>query len=407
MQNRCSNHLRCPGARFAHASAKHATYPGRHAPGVDGPRRSGSVAARSALAWCLACLFVACDAASGDERAEPAEAATRVAVAHAETAAFGERLSLSGTLTAEHQAQLSARVDGLVARVHVDAGDRVEAGHLLLELDPAIAGQSLARARAEAVEAAAAVREAERLLAEAQRLIEHQVIAATELGARAATLDLARAAEASARAGAREQAEIVARHTLPAPFAGVVAGKLTEAGEWVQRGTPVLSLVATERVRLDLQVPQERFGQIDDGARVRVFADALGDEPLLARVAAQVPVTDPGARTFLLRLLVDDPQGRLRPGTSARAEIALSQTAAATVAIRRDALLRQPDGSHSIFVVEDDGDRLVARQRRVRTLHEHEGLVALAGDIVRAGERVVVRGNESLGDGQPVDVVEH
>lgn len=358
------------------------------------------------LTVCVICLLPGCGP-SQDAAEEPDPVATTaVTVARAEPVEFGERFSVSGTLTAERQAQLSARVDGLVSRLLVDAGDRVEAGQLLLELDPAVARQALLRARAAATEADAAVREAERLLAEAQRLIEHQVIAATEVGARAATLDLARASAASARASVREQEEIVERHALPAPFAGVVAEKLTEAGEWVQRGTPVLSLVATDRVRLDLRVPQERFERIDGATRVSVRADALGGTEMPARIGARVPVTDPDARTFLLRLLLDDPQGRLLPGTSASAEIRLAHGDAEAVALHRDALLRQPDGSHGVYVVEDVDGATVARRRIVRILHDHDALVAVAGDAVAVGDRIVVRGNEGLADGHPVDAAE-
>ncbi|WP_229682977.1 efflux RND transporter periplasmic adaptor subunit [Alloalcanivorax dieselolei] len=351
-------------------------------------------------------LLSACDDGPPPEVSEASVAVARVMVASAKSAAFAERFSMSGTLTAERQAWLSARVDGLVSRVHVDAGDQVEPGQVLLELDPAIARQTLLRAQAEAAEADAAVREAERLVTEAQRLVEHRAIAATELGARTAALDLARAAAESARASTREQEEIVARHTLPAPFSGVVAEKLTETGEWVQRGTPVLSLIATDRVRLDLRVPQERFWQIDNDARVRVFADALGGTPLPASVDARVPVTDAGTRTFLLRLLVDDAEGHLLPGTSARAEISLAQAGTGIVTISRDALLRHPDGSLSVYVVEDDGDQPVARRRTVRILHDQDGRVAVAGDDIAQGTRVVIRGNEALTDGQPVDLVE-
>ncbi|WP_149194405.1 efflux RND transporter periplasmic adaptor subunit [Luteimonas suaedae] len=357
-------------------------------------------------------LLAACGAQEQD--GDDTEA-VRVAVAVAEEATFGERFSLTGTLTAARDAQLSPRVDGLVAHVHVDAGDRVEAGQVLVELDPAVGRQTLARVRAQVAEAEAAAREAERLFAEAQRLGEDQYIAASQVEARASELRLAQAALESAHASAREQAELVERHVLPAPFDGVVAEKLTEAGEWVQRGTPVLSLVATDRVRLDLRAPQERFGQLDGDARVRVFADALGDAPLPARIGARVPVTDPGARTFLLRLLIDDPEARLLPGTSARAEIDLPAEAPA-LAVSRDALLRQPDGGHSLFVIEDavaedavveDGEtRPVARRRSVRVLRERDDLVAVSGDL-QPGQRVVVRGNEALTDGQPVDVAGH
>lgn len=337
--------------------------------------------------------------------AEPFSAA-RVSIASAEAAVFGERLSLFGTLTAERQARLSARVDGLILRVHVDAGDQVEVGQTLLELDSATAHQALLRTRAEAAQATAAVREAERLVTEAQRLMGRQAIAATEVDSRVAALELARAAEKSAHARVREQEEIVTRHTLPAPFSGVIAEKLAEVGEWVQRGTPVLSLVATDGVRLDVRVPQERFRQIDVDAQVRVFSDALGGEPLLARIGTRVPFTDPGDRTFLLRLLIDDPQGRLQPGTSARAEISLPQVDTSAVAISRDALLRQPDGSHSVYALEDDDGRPVAHRRTVRVLHEQDDRITISGGSVKAGDRIVIRGNEALTDGQSVDVVE-
>lgn len=406
MQNSCSSlHARLPGLSSSTSCAICASPSALHAfRGADGypPVRA---AVRSVLSLTLAYLLAACDSASEDDGTNQPASAMRVTVGVAEPAAFGERFSLSGTLTAERQARLSARVDGLVSRVHVDAGAHVEAGQVLLELDPAISRQVLLRTRAEAAEAAASVREAERLVTEAQLLVTHNAIAATELGARTSALALARAAEESARASAREQEEIVARHALPAPFAGVIAEKLAEAGEWVQRGTPVLALVATDRVLLDIRVPQERFGQIDDGAQFRVFADAVGSAPLPARAAARVPVTDPGARTFLLRLLVDDPQGRLLPGTSARAEISLLPTRG-TVAISRDALLRQPDGSHSVYVIEGDGDQPVARRRTVQMLYGRNGRVAIVDDSVREGERIVIRGNEALADGQSVEVVE-
>ncbi|MBS7458591.1 efflux RND transporter periplasmic adaptor subunit [Coralloluteibacterium stylophorae] len=356
-----------------------------------------------ALALASALALVACDAE--DARGEAAtEEAARVAVVAAEPARFGERFVLTGTFTADRATRLSPRVDGLVAQVHVDAGDRVRSGDVLLELDPAVGRQTLQRARAEAAEAAAALTEAERLYAQAERLGAAQYVAATQVEAREAEVRLARATLESARAVAREQAELLERHALPAPFDGVIAEKLTEVGEWVARSTPVLDLVALDRVRLDLRVPQERYAAIDGGVEIRVHADALDAGGLPARIGARVPVTDPDARTFLLRLLVEDPQGRLLPGASARAEIALPAREPA-LAVPRDALLRQPDGGYSLFVVEQAGTGLVARQRSVRLLRDQGDRVAVAEGL-GDGERVVVRGNESLQDGQAVRLAE-
>lgn len=359
-------------------------------------------AVRAGILSLIFVLIAACTSRSDSNDASE-RAAARVTVAAVEPATFGEQFSLSGTLTAERHAPLSPRVDGLVLRVRVDAGDRVTAGQVLLELDPAVARQALSRARAGLAEAEAAQREAARLLAIARRLGESEFIAASQIEARESELALAQAAAASARASVREQEELVERHRLPAPFAGVISEKLTEAGAWVQRGNPVLSLVATDRVRLDLRVPQERFSQINGDTRVHVFADALGGTPLEARIGASVPVTDPGARTFLLRLLVNDPQGRLLPGTSARAEISL-ESGEPALAINRDALVRQPDGGYHVFVVDDADDGPVALRRAVRVIHERDGQAAVAGAL-QAGQRIVIRGNESLQNGQRVDAV--
>lgn len=352
----------------------------------------------------LSLLFLLLAGCGGEaEQQAPVDEAAVVRLATPTKAGFGERFSLTGTLTAERSAALSPRVDGLVSRVLVDAGDRVERGDVLMQLDADVGRQALARAQAQVAEAEAAVAEAARLFAEARRLGKDQYIAASQVGTREAELESARAALASAKAGAREQAELVERHALPAPFDGVIAEKLAEAGEWVQRGTPVLSLVATDRVRLDVRVPQERYGDIHEDSSVRVYADALGDAPLQARVGAKVPVTDADARTFLLRLLVEDPQGRLLPGTSARAEISLPASEPA-LAVSRDALLRQPDGGYSLFVAEAGKDgQMIARQRTVRVLRDRGDEVAVGAGI-KPGDRVVVRGNEALSDGQSVRV---
>ena len=73
----------------------------------------------------------------------------------------------------------------------------------------------------------------------------------------------------------------------------------------------------------------------------------------------------------------------------------------AALAVPRDALLRQPDGGYSLFVALPEGDGWVARQRTVRVLRDRGSLVAIAEGI-EPGERVVVRGNEALRDGQAV-----
>lgn len=319
------------------------------------------------------------------------------------SASIGQELRLTGTLTAERSARVSPRVDGLVARIRVDTGDRVKAGATLLELDATVAVLALRRAEANADEARVRLEEARRLLTEGRRLVAERHLPQTELGRRESEADLAAAALASSEAAQREQAELVRRHVLPAPFSGVVARRLTDVGEWVSRGNPVFDLVATDRVRLDVQVPQERYPSLNPDAQVTVLPDALPGTGLKGRIVAKVPVTDPTLRTFLVRILVEDAEARLLPGTSATAVIGLAGRGTALM-VPRDALNRYPDGSHSVFVVEEQGGLLVARERRVRLGRSAAEVEVLEGLAPR--ERVIVRGNETLRDGQPVRIVD-
>lgn len=314
-------------------------------------------------------------------------------------------LRLTGTLTAERSARLSSRVDGLVARVYTDAGRRVKAGETLLEIDATMAKLALERARADAAQALTQRDENRRLLEEAKRLAADRHLPQSTVDTREAEARLADAALASAEAAAREQAELVRRHALVAPFEGVVASKLTESGEWVTRGTAVLELVATDRVRLDVYAPQERFRDVKEGATVQVSPDALPGRTLTGRIAALVPVTDRNTRNFLVRILVDDPEHALPPGTSATASIRVTRESGPAVIVPRDALLRHADGGHSVMIVGEGEKGVAVSRRRNVTI----GTVAGTGVEVLAGldgsERVIVRGNESLRDGQPVRVV--
>lgn len=317
------------------------------------------------------------------------------------TAQVTEELRLTGTLTAERSARLSPRVDGLVERIRVDAGDRVKRGAALLELDAAVARLALERARAGAVEAQARHDEALRLADEARRLVAERHLPRTELARREADAKLSAAALSAAKAAEREEAELVRRHVLPAPFDGVVARRMTDVGEWVTRGTPVMELVATDRIRLDVQAPQERFAAIRDEAEVEVLADTRGGEPLAGRIVARVPVSDPTARTFLVRILVEDAGSRLLPGMSATAVIPLPGAQAALL-VPRDALLRYPDGTHSVFVIREADGRATAEERRVKLGRGGAQVEILEG--IAPGEQVVVRGNESLRNGQAVRI---
>lgn len=305
-------------------------------------------------------------------------------------------LDLTGTVTAIRSARLSVATSGLVATLQVDAGSRVEAGQLLLELDPELAQLQLDSATAQVEQANTALQDARRRLAEARTLIPQRSIAESVVRDIEAEVAGDEAALHQAQAEAGYRRGILQRHQLRAPFDGVVSEKLTELGEWIDPGQPVLGLVALEDVRLDFPVSEDYLADIRPDTPLTFSLSANPDQVFEGSVDTVVPITDPGARTFLLRVLAQNPNQRLLPGMSVRAQLQLA-TGRSGMVVPRDAILRFPDGRVVVWTVEAG----IARENLVVTGLGFASLVELSEGL-QPGATVVVEGNEALQNGQRV-----
>jgi RND family efflux transporter MFP subunit len=326
-----------------------------------------------------------------------------VTVAEAETATIVEVVRVSGTITSPQSAVLSPSVAGLIETVHVDAGDRVDADQVIVILDRELEELALQRANAEAAQAQTALDDARRRLSEAERVGPTRAIAESEIKSLRAEVARGEASLQAATAAARQQQAIVRRHSVRAPFAGVVSQRIAQVGEWVNPGDGLVELVATDKLRFDFRVPQKRYAQLNPDTPVEIVVDAIPDQAFAGRIQAIVPVKDPGARTFLLRVVAaTDDAPQVTPGMSAQAALRID-TGHSGVVVSRDALLRYPDGRRTVWVVEQENGESVAHERRVETGVEFEGLIEIRSGL-SAGASVVTLGNEILRDGQVVSL---
>ena len=331
-----------------------------------------------------------------------AEGGIRVQVTAPEATGAFAPLRVSGSIEARQTAGLSPRVDGLVEKVYVDAGSVVRKGEVILELDDALVRIELQRAQADVAQALAALTEANRLVEEATRLISTKHLPQTELGRRESGLALAKAELQAARATEADVSERSRRHRLIAPFDGVILDKQVEAGEWITRGTPAVRLASLARARLDVQVSQERIAQFKLDTPVVIIPDAQPSQRIDARVDTLLPIANAQTRTFLVRVVPQRDADALIAGTSATAEFKLPSEQART-RVPRSALQRQPDGSYSVFAINDQETPLRAHRYKVevgRDLGEQRELLSGLPD----GLKVVTRGGEVLKDGQLVQL---
>lgn len=307
-------------------------------------------------------------------------------------------IQLAGTVTAEKAARLSVATSGLVTRIAVDAGDRVTAGDLLLELDAELARYQWQSAEADVSRAQQALSDARRRLDEAKRLAPQQSIAETAVRDLESEVTEDDASLQRAKALAGYHKGILERHRLLAPFDGVISTRYCDVGEWVTPGNAVLDLVSTDNLRLDFQVSEDYLGSLRENASVDFYL--AGDSKVRhpGRILARVPVTDPTARTFLLRIVAKGPVADMLPGMSVNAEVKLD-TGRRGVVVPRDAVLRYSDGRAVVWVAERVNGEDRAAERLVETGLNFDGVVEITRGI-QVGERIVIEGNEALRGGE-------
>ena len=310
------------------------------------------------------------------------------------------QLQVQGTVTSARSAQLSAATSGQVESVMVDAGSRVMAGDVLLTLDAELAQLEVDGASARVEQAQQALSDANRRLREVRKLAPQQSIAETlvlDIQAEVAE-DEALLREVQAQAALHKAT--LARHTVRAPFAGVVAAKLTESGEWVTPGQAILSLISTSELRLDFQVAEDFLPLVGPDTGVDYSVGQDSDVRYEGLFATAVPVADREDRTFLLRVTPKATNPGLIPGRSVSAILKIP-TGRVGLVVPRDALLRYPDGRAVVWAIDAQGEMLTAREVIVKTGLQFDGRVEVREGL-SAGDRVVVQGNEALRPGQKV-----
>jgi len=231
-----------------------------------------------------------------------------------------------------------------------------------------------------------------------------------------AQLDAARAKLASAQADLDAAAKSLRDCRIVAPFAGRIAQKHVERGQWVAPGAPIVTLVDVSKVKLIVGLSDVDFVRIRPGTPATVAVDALAGPPIAAAVSRVGPTGSTDTGTFVAEIDVKNAAAdrSLLPGMIARVEL--------TVATYPDAIVVPPDavldheGARSVFVIareratpKDKGktkpppERVIARRREV-TVARALGSGALIAAGLRAGDEVVVLGQRSLRDGMPVRV---
>ncbi len=331
-----------------------------------------------------------------------------------------QRLVLPGTVQAWYEAPIYARVSGYLKMWYFDYGAHVKKGDLLAEIDAPDLDAQLAAAQAKlnSARAVVKVREAESQFAEStyQRWRDSPkgVVSVQEQEAKQADYDSAVARLNSATAEvAADQGEVDRLKALEefkrivAPFDGVVTARETDIGALINAGSgtgPKLFRVADiHKMRVYVQVPQQLSADIQQGLTADLHLPQYPAKTFKATVATTSSAISTSARTLLVELHADNPDGLLQPGAYARVDFELPSNPD-QVRIPTSALIFRERGMEVAVVGPGDrielkpvtlGRNLGTEVEVVKGLTLADRVVNSPPDSLAAGDTVRIAGQQS------------
>jgi len=285
-----------------------------------------------------------------------------------------------GTVRAKLRSVIEAKVSGTIARMIVVPGQKVRRGELLASIEAREVGARLEQALA-------VRRQAEIDLTRSTSLQAQNIVAPSDY-------DAAQSRFRVADAAVREAETLLGYTKVNAPFDGTITRKLADVGDLAAPGKPLLELEDSHTLRLEADVPEAAVGALTLGDRLPVRLSAM-ETDLEGIVSEIAPASDPGSRTFLVKL-------DLPPTLSARA----GQFGRVAVPVGGTSALRAPASAvvvrgqmELVFVVAEGRARL----RIVKTGKRIGEDVELVSGV-DAGESLVIENASTLVDGQPLQI---
>jgi len=338
-------------------------------------------------------------------------------------------IRVTGTLTAQEDAQVAAEIAGRVVATPVERGSHVGANAELIRIAATegeaqaaeaianaaqiearlgvTAGQAFDVERVPEVANARATRQLVKTEFErAQMLHQRQLLSQAEYDAKQAQMESSERQYDVAKNGAAQQYQALlaararvtvaqkalADTTVRSPFAGVVAERFVSIGDYVTRGTKVASVMRVDPLRVELTVPEQYVAAVATGRAVTFEVDAYPGETFTGQVRYVSPSVAADTRAMTIEAVVPNGNDRLKPGLFATAQI--EQAKLIPGVLVPSAAVRTISGTARVFVVT--GDRV---EERIVTTGQAIGDRIEITSGLKAGEKVAASGVERLVDG--------
>lgn len=313
----------------------------------------------------------------------PAQPAIPVAIEDATSGAIASYYSATTTLAAEKEAEVLARVSGVVKSLGCEEGDQVSEGSVLLAIENDEYRLRLAQAEANAADLRSRYERLEEMLAQ-------NLVSAEEYEGVKNNFKAAEAEEGLARLN-------LSYTQVTAPFAGSVVSRLVNVGQNVNVGTPLFVLSDFTPLLARVHVPAKEFKKLKPEQPVELVLES-NQTRLAGRIKLVSPVIDPSSGTIKVTVEIDEYPAGVRPGDFAEVRIVTERREDSTL-VPRIALVTDR-GEQVVYVAADS----TAERRVVEIGFEDDDHAEILSGV-DVGENVIVKGQRSLKHGSPIKIL--
>ncbi|MBV9704855.1 MAG: efflux RND transporter periplasmic adaptor subunit [Methylobacteriaceae bacterium] len=337
---------------------------------------------------------------------------TTVMAEEAKTESWVPKVPAIGTFKAIQGIDVAPQLGGIVAAIHFDSGQEVQAGAPILEIDDSTEQADLKNGEAQ--------------LKNADVALERQRSLLSTNNTAKASFDAALAARDSAAATVERYKAIIAQKAIKAPFSGRLGMRKVDIGQYVSPGMSLTTLQQLDPIYVDFSLPEQNFEALRIGQSVEVEVDAYPGQTFAGKIQSIDARVSQDTRNIMVRAQLDNKEKRLLPGMFANVNV-VAGTEREVVTVPRTAVTYSLYGD-SVFVVKaappapaapapgsaqggpaaaagpaqaatpaapPAEEALIAERRFVRTGETRADRVAIV-EGVAAGERVVTAGQIKL-----------
>lgn len=337
-------------------------------------------------------LFAAVSHAENKKQRPPAN----VVVSKVTMGMIAPEKEFIGTIYYPEVSEVSAEVSGTVEIIRVEEGERIKKGRILVKLDSNLREKTFQAKKALYEQILTDLERARKDLERIATLHKKNIVAEKEYDDQMFQVKGLEKKSASLKAEVDRLKIELEKANIKSPFNGVVIKRRVARGEWLSPGKSVATIARNDTLDVIVEVPGELIKYLKPGMNVKIQS---GDKELKGKLHAIIPKGDISTRTFPVKIRVDYIES-LMEGMEAKVKLPGGKNIS-TLMVPRDAVLNT--FGRTVVVVVTEGK---AKVMPIKIIGYQGAKVGINSQNISEGMKVVVKGNERLRNGQPINIIE-